>query len=266
MIERVTFTGADDSVSPQALAEISGEFPFVEWGILFGPVTDTGFTRFPSQAWIKDLEEVSKEVPMKLSAHWCEPLIWEFVSNGKAFNEIREKNSIPDIFKRTQINTHGMKYMFTPSFIEEIKKHPEMEFILQIDDVNDDFVSSINLPNVSLLQDYSSGSGIFDNYWGHWQNKKYGYSGGLNIDTLPEAMDLWMERPNNSPIAWIDMESGVRSGIPLVLGNKSVFDLQKVEEVLLWVDPYWNANVNIPKTAQDVMNPFRKNKVQHART
>ena len=66
--------------------------------------------------------------------------------------------------------------------------------------------------------------------------------------------------------AWIDMESGVRSGIPLRDGNKSVFDLQKVEEVLLWVDPYWNANVNIPKDYQDVMSPFRTNQVQHART
>ena len=269
MIERVTFTGADDSVSPQALAEISKEFTFVEWGILMGPKTDVGFPRFPSQSWISSLaytHEISTDRPMKLSAHWCEPLVWELVSNGKSFDEIREENNIPDIFKRTQINTHGMKYTFTASFIEEIKKHPEMEFILQIDGINDDFVTSLNLPNVALLQDYSSGAGIFENKWGHWEGKKYGYSGGLNIDTLPEAMDLWLERLNNSTIAWIDMESGVRSGIPLRDGNKSVFDLQKVEEVLLWVDPYWNANVNIPKDYQDVMSPFRTNQVQHART
>ena len=87
MIERVTFTGADDSVSPQALAEISKEFTFVEWGILMGPKTDVGFPRFPSQSWISSLaytHEISTDRPMKLSAHWCEPLVWELVSNGKS--------------------------------------------------------------------------------------------------------------------------------------------------------------------------------------
>ena len=60
------------------------------------------------------------------------------------------------------------------------------------------------------------------------------------------------------------MESGVRTGTPLRDGNRSTFDLQKVEEVLLWVDPYWNANVNIPKSYEDVMSPYKRR--QHAST
>ena len=33
-LTRVTITGADDSVEPRALAELSEAFPFVEWGLL----------------------------------------------------------------------------------------------------------------------------------------------------------------------------------------------------------------------------------------
>jgi len=245
MIEQVTFTGADDSVSPEALSEISKKFPFVEWGILLGTTysIDVGLPRFPSISWIDSLVEVYKKhmrdemTPMKLSAHWCEPLVGELITKGKSFNDVQGLNRIPNIFKRTQINTHGMKYTFAKSFLQEIRKHPEMEFILQIDGVNDDFVLGANLTNISLLQDYSSGAGTFVNEWGQWQGKKYGYAGGLNIDTLPNAMDKWMDSPSNETIAWIDMESGVRTGTSIVDGNKSIFDLQKVEDVLMWVDP-----------------------------
>ena len=32
ILDRVTITGADDSVRPTDLLELSREFPFVEWG------------------------------------------------------------------------------------------------------------------------------------------------------------------------------------------------------------------------------------------
>ena len=44
-LQYVTMTGADESVDPKALIELSKEFPFVEWGILIG--SQSGM-RFPS--------------------------------------------------------------------------------------------------------------------------------------------------------------------------------------------------------------------------
>ena len=278
MIEQVTFTGADDSVSPEALSEISKEFPFVEWGILLGTTysiyDDVGVPRFPSTSWVDSLAEVYKKhmrdelAPMKLSAHWCEPFVGELITKGRSFNDIQGLNGIPNIFKRTQINTHGLKYTFAKSFLEEIRKHPEMEFILQIDGVNDDFVLGTNLPNISLLQDYSSGAGTFANEWGQWEGKKYGYAGGLNIDTLPAAMDKWLGRPANETIAWIAMESGVRTGPSVADGNKSVFDFQKEEDVLTWADPHWYYSTTVLKSSADagIGVPHRKTRMQHAST
>ena len=34
-LTKVTLTGADDFTDPKRLIEISREYPFVEWGILF---------------------------------------------------------------------------------------------------------------------------------------------------------------------------------------------------------------------------------------
>ncbi len=45
-IDKVTLTGADDSVRPAELVEISQQYPLVEWGILFSK-SQQGTARFP---------------------------------------------------------------------------------------------------------------------------------------------------------------------------------------------------------------------------
>jgi hypothetical protein len=53
-IRYVTLTGADDDVDPQQLAEISQEYPFVEWGILFSQ-SKSGVERYSSIDWVVEL-------------------------------------------------------------------------------------------------------------------------------------------------------------------------------------------------------------------
>ena len=52
-LRTVTITGADDSVEPKEIAELTKGFPFVEWGILLENGIYSG-RRFPSRDWIAE--------------------------------------------------------------------------------------------------------------------------------------------------------------------------------------------------------------------
>lgn len=232
MIERVTFTGADNSVHPVELAQISEAYPWVEWGILF-PSGTQGYGRFPNFNWVSELEKIKKTLPtMNLSMHLCEPMVYQLVTEGLPLEKIMKEHSIPNIFSRAQINTHGMTYRINEAFIEEMGRHPEIEFILQVDEGNH-FMYDLELENVAVFQDFSSGAGIFENSWLDFGDRKYGYSGGLNINTLPLAIEVWDKR--DKTINWIDMETGIRT--------KGKFDLAKVREVIEYIEPYISNSV-----------------------
>ena len=59
MLTRVTITGADDDVDPEALLALSREFPFVEWGILYS-AKRVGTPRYPTTEWMARLPPVPK--------------------------------------------------------------------------------------------------------------------------------------------------------------------------------------------------------------
>ena len=252
MIERVTFTGADDTIEPNDLISLSRKYPWVEWGILFPSSADSGIL-FPSSKWVSELKQLVKKeeenkplnVPYRnprkttwytdanyrneinLSMHLCEPMVSEFIIEGLPFEQIMKKHNIPNIFQRVQINTHGLQYKWNESFVKELKIYSDKEFILQVDGAND-FIFYIPSDNVAVFQDFSSGAGVFQNSWIDFGDRKYGYSGGLNINTLPQAIEVWDKR--DKTINWIDMESGVRTN--------GRFDLYKVMEVIKYIEPY----------------------------
>lgn len=56
ILDRVTITGADDSISPSGLLPLTKKYPFVEWGILVS-VTKIGVPRYPTWAWIEEIQD-----------------------------------------------------------------------------------------------------------------------------------------------------------------------------------------------------------------
>ena len=226
-INTITFTGADDGVDPIELGKLSQKYPFIEWGILF---PSTGGYRFPSKEWIANLTRINQLYPMKLSAHLCEPWVPWLVTHGYSLGQIENEMGTDawKIFKRVQINLHGHPYTFHQNFVEEIKATPEKEFILQLDNVNNDFIEAVDAPNTSLLVDTSHGAGHFSNEWPQYLGKKYGYAGGLGIDTLPQAVEKWQD--NNLFIEWIDMETKIREG--------GSFSLPRVKEVIEYMQDF----------------------------
>lgn len=56
ILDKVSITGADDSVNPKDLVELSEEFPFVEWAILLSK-SRMRSNRYPSLNWMYDLKQ-----------------------------------------------------------------------------------------------------------------------------------------------------------------------------------------------------------------
>src|SRR5437867_3256069 len=102
ILDRVTITGADDSIHPTDLVALSKEFPYAEWGILFSG-SRQGSPRYPTLAWISDLWKASG-YGLQLSAHLCGKWVRELVLDAN-FSWRREDQYF-DMFKRIQLNFH----------------------------------------------------------------------------------------------------------------------------------------------------------------
>ena len=88
IIKQVTVTGADESVTPQAMLEIQQRHPFVEWGILLSKSAE-GRSRFPSLDWLNGLVEGHDVSKFNLSGHLCGRWVRDICKGNWTFIEYR---------------------------------------------------------------------------------------------------------------------------------------------------------------------------------
>lgn len=222
----VTITGADDSVYIQNLLDLSRDFPFVEWGILFHPEKQ-GSARYPSQRWVRSLMSHSG---LNLSAHLC----------GSYSRDMLFKNSmyLPEdgekAFRRIQLNVtpeHFHKADF--SVLANLRRNLgySHELIFQYRGTEDDQriaeMAQFNCKEsvFSALYDVSGGRGISPEFWSQIPpGVRYGNAGGLSPINL-EAELAAMETVVGDCEIWIDIESGIRT-------EDNTFDPIKVRRCL----------------------------------
>lgn len=233
-LDRVTITGADDSTNPDALINLSKEFPFVEWGILFS-VSHQGEPRYPSEAWMgKLLSAVDRQVlgeddsMMKFAAHLCGRWVRDLVLDGKLTFKDQSLKDSWSYFQRVQLNFHAHKHPPCSAFISAIKPYEKREFIFQMDGVNDVLWKGTRdkVASAVPLFDRSGGAGVVPKSWPRAYPGVYnGYAGGLGPETLEEELAKIAVAAGPERI-WIDMETRVRSA-----DDKSL-DILKVRKVL----------------------------------
>lgn len=251
-LDRVTITGADDSVNPLDLIRLSEEFPFVEWGILASASNSIGMSRYPTLAWIDVFREAAIANGVRPSMHLCgrwvrlilmgdiDPIVFQ-LTNG---------------FARVQLNFKPEKAQCDPdaalaallrirdaSFFQS-----GLQFIFQMDEYGNDHLNDICLEYVNVYGEPSNMFGLFDMSGGkgimpaEWPQPIYkadevydyhGYAGGLGPDNLAEQIPLIGKAAGDCRI-WIDMETKVRSG------NDLRFDLAKVRRCLEIAAPFVN--------------------------
>lgn len=234
MLDRVTMTGADDSVFPESLASMSGLYPFVEWGILASK-SSMGSPRFPSLAAINDIQRVANGRPMNLCLHLCGRWVRRLLLG---VNEL--PNGILDGFQRVQLNFHAERTKCDQSkFAKALRSLGKRQIIFQIDgNGGNEHLQAVyeidagdGIDAVGLF-DISGGAGILPAKWPEpyfMQNDVdyayQGYAGGLGPENLSEQLPL-IDQASDGARIWIDMETKVRSNDDLK------FDMKKVEQAL----------------------------------
>lgn len=243
-LDRVTLTGADDSVSVNDLIRLSSEFPFVEWGILVHQATasvsaSSWAPRWPSLSWLMGLQSQSRHIHrMQLSLHLCGHWVRELLVG---------RNHIPasffDEFQRVQLNFHAENTPCeTVAFHQALRQSAKgREIIFQIDDNggNEHMAAlwdeidrgSGHIDTVPLF-DVSGGAGVVPHEWpkpSYMANDSdyvyHGYAGGLGPDNVLSELHRIAAAAGDCRI-WIDMETKIRSKLD------SVFDLEKCRSVL----------------------------------
>ncbi len=240
-LRQVTITGADDSIEPNELVDLTKHFPFVEWGILLSS-SQMGGNRFPSHKWLTELHRVYCKFPhMAVSFHVCGSWVRDICA-GNWTPLFANIGKILDCAKRVQLNFHAYKHLltenFVPAFLKQCKAQ-DWQMIFQCDGVNDYLVSSACRDgagfNIVPLYDKSGGAGVVPSEWpvsmagslGSYPRiySYSGYAGGLGSDNLAVEIPKIAEAAQGGAY-WIDMETKVRSD------HDHQFDLKAVYSCL----------------------------------
>lgn len=204
-LEFCTLTGADDSVNPKDLLQLSDSYPFAEWGVLFH-YANQGKGRYPSFAWIDALCSVMHSLPRAhFALHICgRDAIHDFLhGTGNVSN-------VAIHFGRIQLNLVASN-VDPSSLIAALRRHAVKTIITQHNPVNEGLWRLLNaVPNHAVLFDESGGCGISPATWpSPLPGKLCGYAGGLGPHNLAtELQRIHLVAGKNK--FWIDMEGKLR--------------------------------------------------------
>lgn len=246
-LDRVTVTGADDSIDAESLVGLAMEYPFVEFGILMdGKRTlSEGIARFPSAEWLHDLmrtyystrDRLGKAGGLNLSAHLCGEIVGDVLHGNWGWEN--EGWVDPNIFRRVQLNTHGNPHLFDSKKMKEGIIARAQEVIIQYDVVNERiFKGCEDLPNVATLFDISHGKGELPTSWPPPFPGTYcGYAGGLSPENVSDQIQIISSLcPSEEAMFWIDSESLIRNFDEVT--ESSYFDLYRVARFLEAAKPF----------------------------
>ena len=223
---RVSLTGADDQVSLAELARLGGEFPFVEWALLYLPGKE-GEPRNPTRAWRESFFEA--RLPGHSAVHLCGAAAFEQLLAGELPRDIAQAD-------RLQLNINARGTDFADDAVLEVFSRALAlgpALILQYHSgtaaVIERFLATLSagdLPRVHVLLDESRGKGMPPAQWSVPTSLRahapfIGFAGGLGPGNVQAAM---ADMSTLGVCHWIDMESGIRSD--------NQFDLAKARRVL----------------------------------
>ncbi len=229
-IDRVAFTGADESVKPEDILRCVDDYPHVktEWALLLSKSNEGKMPRYPALPWMQEfVNQAMKHVgdqKMTLAGHlqgrWLRGMC-------AGFGEFPiDRPTLWPYFQRIQLNFHGIKTTVEDAFYTEL--HDPKQFIFQMDGVNEAIyhkAREYNGIDIVPLYDLSAGEGISPESWPKPVHPDLnGYAGGIGPDNIKEELKRLADLGDVT--IWIDMETKIRSD-----DNKK-FELDRCRRVL----------------------------------
>ena len=211
---KLTITGADDKVDIKQLSQLSREYNFVEWGLLYSK-KHVGTNRYPSLQWYYDFVfEAMSNHNMRFAIHLCGSIAREVMDGNHRVAATAPANCA----NRIQING------YVPGRLDNLKRSAEFcTLILQCRKMEDLEATAHEacIMRADVLFDPSGGRGKeITQFPEALHGANLGFAGGINPDNIDNILK---SVPSNFGI-WIDMESGVRTN--------DEFDLNKVLSIL----------------------------------
>lgn len=232
----VTLTGASDDVDVKALYDLSLEFPFVEWGILYSHKQNGLGGKYPSKTWINNFFEMvaaaSDTTPMNVAIHLCGSSVNDYVNDSlypQRMDIIGENLEFLYPFflfdnLRIQLNFTLPHVKFELDDLATVINGELIPVITQYKPQNESLLTLDFPSNHQLLFDTSGGRGISPDVWpAQIPEKMCGYAGGIGPNNISQVLTQLSEIVVTP--YWIDMENNLRT-----VDDK--FDLVKCRKVL----------------------------------
>ncbi len=220
----VTLTGVDESMPLPHLANLSQEFPFVEWGFLYSPKRQGQPGRYPSLQFLKRVfKELSPYV--RVALHLCGDSVTDFVTDEPVVSDL--VRWVAGREGRVQLNFNASTLGFPVEELTDcIDQLPRTPFITQYNQANTDVWKQLGgCENHCVLFDASGGRGMSPGGWpAPLQGVRCGYAGGLGPENVQAELARIRAAAGDQPF-WIDMEGKLRD-------QNDRFDLGSVLDVL----------------------------------
>lgn len=232
ILDKVTFTGADDETDIWEMQDISAEFPHVEWGILIGNDDRTGGPRYPTLSW---RVEFALAIPKNnISIHACGKYARALMKGEKVY-QIEDMGA-----ERVQLNIAlgSPKKKISDNelaFALESIENDGAKAIIQINSLTEEVQNRMRyLIDVDFIFDASGGRGVL------FQGKlpkfvsypdTMTYAGGLGLDTADAMLHQLHFLYSGPQKVAIDMETKVRD-------DNDELDLKLCRKILQSVD-HW---------------------------
>ena len=222
MIDLVTFTGVDAETSLDSLAELSGRYPRVEFGVLVG--SQVGGI-FPTLDVVEGLKNRGIDEGFRTALHLCGRYARTAANSDSAGPGLWD---LCAGFGRVQVNLHGdwfdpSQVQMTRAGIKSFANRVDAERVILQHRGDWESVPTRH-QKVEYLFDLSEGGGVVS--FADWPPpspilSRVGYSGGLGPDNINRAVDFAAAHPKAT--MWFDMESRIRTN--------GLLDLSAVESV-----------------------------------
>lgn len=210
-----TLTGVDETIPITKLWELSTEFPFVEFGVLYQSTLQGKGGRYPSFTWIERLvAEIIKRPGSNFSLHICGRAVREFIDNSDC-----HVKQVAREFNRVQLNfrSDGVDL----ALVDKALARSTQPIIIQHNPANKSLWQRFkHHHNYRSLFDESGGRGLSRSTWpAPLEDIMCGYAGGLGPQNIAEALPQ-IHNAANGRDYWVDMEGRLRN-------NDDAFDLDR---------------------------------------